>query len=280
MESPDYNDELPQRVRKTAASRGDGRSATARVPLMARPDRVGSPVPDERVARGPPAGPVPAARLHHPLQPQLPTAPSIMDFWHLANLAISTNRTPQLHDRRGVWSSPAKAAGSSTLISLARSASSASAAFPSSSPYSSAPVRTVDVARRLPRRCRACGQVEGRRQSMASAGRRTALEAMRRARRGRSSSPDSLGWTCPKIRTPQAADRWAWMILAAYTQLRLARALAIDLRRPWEQPAPPERLSPGTPASAEDFGTSARRPRACRTAFDLELSRVVAVVCP
>lgn len=34
------------------------------------------------------------------------------------------------------------------------------------------------------------------------------------------------------------------MILAGYTQLRLARALATDLRRPWEQPAPPERLSP------------------------------------
>ncbi len=34
------------------------------------------------------------------------------------------------------------------------------------------------------------------------------------------------------------------MILAAYTQPRLARALATDLRRPWEKPAPPERLSP------------------------------------
>ncbi|MEU1813542.1 NF041680 family putative transposase [Micromonospora aurantiaca (nom. illeg.)] len=54
----------------------------------------------------------------------------------------------------------------------------------------------------------------------------------------------TLGWTCPKIRTPQAADRWTWMILAAYTQLRLTRALATDLRRPWEKPAPPQRLSP------------------------------------
>src|SRR5205814_3790095 len=33
----------------------------------------------------------------------------------------------------------------------------------------------------------------------------------------------TLGWTCPKIRTPQAADRWTWLILAAYTQLRLTR---------------------------------------------------------
>jgi DDE superfamily endonuclease len=54
----------------------------------------------------------------------------------------------------------------------------------------------------------------------------------------------TLGWTCPKIRTPQAADRWTAMILAAYTQLRLARRASRDLRRPWEKPAPPERLSP------------------------------------
>ncbi|RPE34046.1 NF041680 family putative transposase [Kitasatospora cineracea] len=54
----------------------------------------------------------------------------------------------------------------------------------------------------------------------------------------------TLGWTRPKIRTPEAADRWTWLILAAYTQLRLARPLAADLRRPWEQPAPPERLTP------------------------------------
>jgi hypothetical protein len=54
----------------------------------------------------------------------------------------------------------------------------------------------------------------------------------------------TLGWTAPKLRTPEAADRWTWLILAAYTQLRLARRLAADLRRPWEKPAPPERLSP------------------------------------
>ncbi|MDQ0935513.1 hypothetical protein QFZ49_005485 [Streptomyces turgidiscabies] len=44
----------------------------------------------------------------------------------------------------------------------------------------------------------------------------------------------TLGWTSPKIRTPEAADRWTWLILAAYTQLRLARPLAADRRRPWE----------------------------------------------
>jgi len=54
----------------------------------------------------------------------------------------------------------------------------------------------------------------------------------------------TLGWTAPKIRTPQAADRWTWLIVAAHTQLRLARPLAEDLRRPWEKPAPPGRLTP------------------------------------
>ncbi|TCJ30468.1 NF041680 family putative transposase, partial [Parafrankia sp. BMG5.11] len=54
----------------------------------------------------------------------------------------------------------------------------------------------------------------------------------------------TLGWTRPKIRTPQAADRWTWLIIAAHTQLRLARPLTRDLRRPWEKPAPPGRLTP------------------------------------
>ena len=74
----------------------------------------------------------------------------------------------------------------------------------------------------------------------------------------------TLGWTLPKLRDPAAADRWTWLIIAAHTQLRLARPHAEDLRRPWEQPAQPERLTParvrrafrhlrattGTPATA------------------------------
>nr|WP_233257893.1 NF041680 family putative transposase [Micromonospora sp. S4605] len=54
----------------------------------------------------------------------------------------------------------------------------------------------------------------------------------------------TLGWTRPKIRTPEAADRWTWLIIAAHTQLRLARPLAADLRRPWERPTAPGRLTP------------------------------------
>ena len=54
----------------------------------------------------------------------------------------------------------------------------------------------------------------------------------------------TLGWTSPKLRDPHTADRWTWLVLAAYTQLRLARGAASDLRRPWERPAEPGRLTP------------------------------------
>jgi DDE superfamily endonuclease len=45
-----------------------------------------------------------------------------------------------------------------------------------------------------------------------------------------------LGWTRPRLRDPHAADRWTWLVIAAHTQLRLARTLTQDLRRPWEKP--------------------------------------------
>ena len=35
-----------------------------------------------------------------------------------------------------------------------------------------------------------------------------------------------LGWTTPRIRAPQAADRWTWLIITVHAQLRLARPLA------------------------------------------------------
>ncbi|MFE9637169.1 NF041680 family putative transposase [Streptomyces sp. NPDC006463] len=54
----------------------------------------------------------------------------------------------------------------------------------------------------------------------------------------------TLGWTRPKLRDSEAADRWTWLVLAAHAQLRLARPLACDLRRPWERPAEPNRLTP------------------------------------
>jgi len=55
----------------------------------------------------------------------------------------------------------------------------------------------------------------------------------------------TLGWTRPRIRTPDQGDRWTWIIIAAHTQLRLARHLTHDLRRPWERLiTEPHRLTP------------------------------------
>jgi hypothetical protein len=55
----------------------------------------------------------------------------------------------------------------------------------------------------------------------------------------------TLGWTRPRVRHPDQADRWTWLIVVAYTQLRLARGLAEDLRRSWERPLSPGQLTPG-----------------------------------
>ncbi|BFO16036.1 hypothetical protein SHKM778_24240 [Streptomyces sp. KM77-8] len=71
----------------------------------------------------------------------------------------------------------------------------------------------------------------------------------------------TLGWTAPKVRHADTADLWTWLIIAAHTQLRLARPLAEDLRRPWERPAAPRRLTPAR--VRRGFATSAR-PRPVR----------------
>lgn len=67
----------------------------------------------------------------------------------------------------------------------------------------------------------------------------------------------TLGWTTPKVRHADSADLWTWLIIAAHTQLRLARPLAEDLRRPGSEPPSPAASLP--PASAGGFATSARR---------------------
>lgn len=76
-----------------------------------------------------------------------------------------------------------------------------------------------------------------------------------------------LGWTSPQIATPGQGDRWTWLILIAYTQLRLARELGTELRRPWQRPLRPDRLpTPGQvrrgfPTLARKIGTPAARPK-------------------
>jgi DDE superfamily endonuclease len=54
----------------------------------------------------------------------------------------------------------------------------------------------------------------------------------------------TLGWTTPKVSTPQQADRWSWLVAVALTQLRLGRGLVDDLRLPWEKPHEAASLTP------------------------------------
>jgi len=76
-----------------------------------------------------------------------------------------------------------------------------------------------------------------------------------------------LGWNAPQIRTPEQADRWSWLVLAAHTQLRLARTLTDDLRRRWERPIPtgrvltPGRVRRGFPQLRRKLGTPAGKPK-------------------
>lgn len=77
---------------------------------------------------------------------------------------------------------------------------------------------------------------------------------------------NTLGWTTPALRTPEQADRWTWLVIAAYTQLHLARGLVQDHRLPWERPTEPARLTParvrrGFHRTKPTLGTPARPPK-------------------
>lgn len=83
----------------------------------------------------------------------------------------------------------------------------------------------------------------------------------------------TLGWTAPKLREPAAADRWTWLVIAAHTQLRLARPLAEDSAIPGSGPPAkgasrprtrPSRISPPPRENAsagQRTETQHRRPR-------------------
>ncbi|MGW7514123.1 NF041680 family putative transposase [Streptomyces sp. NPDC054796] len=80
----------------------------------------------------------------------------------------------------------------------------------------------------------------------------------------------SLGWTRPRLRSPLAADRWTWLVIAAYTQLRLAIPLAVDQHKPWEKRTRPgELLTPtrvrrGFRHIRPHLGSPARAPKPTR----------------
>ena len=90
----------------------------------------------------------------------------------------------------------------------------------------------------------------------------------------------TLNWIAPRVRLPEQADRWTWLVLVAYTQLRLVRPWVSDQRLPWERRLAPDKLTPyrvrrafwsvrpllDTPASApKPCGRSPGRPRGRRS---------------
>ena len=78
----------------------------------------------------------------------------------------------------------------------------------------------------------------------------------------------TLLWTTPRVRHPEQADRWTWLVVVAYTVLRLAKTLVRDRRLPWERPRPPHRLTPyrvrrAVSALLPSLGTPADPPKPC-----------------
>ena len=78
----------------------------------------------------------------------------------------------------------------------------------------------------------------------------------------------SMGWTTLRVRHPEQADRWTWLVVTAFAQLRLARACVADLRLPWERRYDAGRLTPVrvhrvVSAFLVNLGTPAKAPKPC-----------------
>ena len=78
----------------------------------------------------------------------------------------------------------------------------------------------------------------------------------------------TLGWSTPGVRHPEQADRWTWLVVGAFTQLRLARACVEDQRLPWERHYDSGRLTPirvhrVVSALLAELGTPAQPPKPC-----------------
>ncbi len=77
-----------------------------------------------------------------------------------------------------------------------------------------------------------------------------------------------LNWTVPRVRHPEQADRWTWLVVLAYTTLRLARPIVCDRRLPWERPLAPTALAPyrvrrAFPTLLATLATPAAPPKPC-----------------
>jgi DDE superfamily endonuclease len=78
----------------------------------------------------------------------------------------------------------------------------------------------------------------------------------------------SMGWSTPRVRHPEQADRWTWLVVAAFSQLRLARTCVADLRLPWERRYNTGRLTPirvhrAVLALLAHLDTPAKPPKPC-----------------
>jgi hypothetical protein len=78
----------------------------------------------------------------------------------------------------------------------------------------------------------------------------------------------TLKWTTPKLRAPAAADRWTWLLLLAFVQLRLARDQVAAVHLPWQRPLPPERRTParvrrGFSSLLAHLGSPVNAPKPC-----------------
>ena len=78
----------------------------------------------------------------------------------------------------------------------------------------------------------------------------------------------TFGWTTPRVRHPEQTDRWRWLVVAAYTQLRLALAHMADRRLPWECRydtgcLTPIRVHRVVSALLMELGTPAKPPKPC-----------------
>ena len=78
----------------------------------------------------------------------------------------------------------------------------------------------------------------------------------------------SMGWSTLRVRHPEQADRWTWLVVSAFIQLRLARACVAHLRLPWERRYDTGRLTPvrvhrAVSALLVDLGTPAKPPKPC-----------------
>jgi hypothetical protein len=72
-----------------------------------------------------------------------------------------------------------------------------------------------------------------------------------------------LGWTMPRVRTPEQATRWSWLVAAAYALLVASRDLVGDHRLPWEKAGlmSPCRVKRGFRVLQPDLGTPAKSPK-------------------